>query len=74
MKIEQIQQTLAEAFDVTDIPQMSKESIARQLLCDPKFYIENLLKVQNKEGQIVDFHFNRAQEKFYEEDKRQMQS
>ena len=73
MKIEQIQQTLAEAFDVTDIPQMSKESIARQLLCDPKFYIENLLKVQNKEGQIVDFHFNRAQQKFYEEYKRQMQ-
>ena len=71
MDIKQINDTLKEAFNVEDIPRASRAAIGQRLKHEPQFYIENLLKLQNKEGALVPFIFNPAQKRLYDEYMRQ---
>lgn len=69
--INAINDTLREAFNVEDIPRSTRAVIGQRLKYEPRFYIENLLKIQNKEGALVPFRFNPAQVRLYEEYMRQ---
>lgn len=60
----------SESGDVTELTDDQVIALSR-IIDDPKMYIETCLSIQNKRGELVEFIFNKPQQRLYEEYRRQ---
>lgn len=64
-QLDKIRDCISDTDLILDLPESEVDALA-QLLGDEQFYIEELLKIQDKSGHVVPFIFNRAQQKLYD--------
>lgn len=70
MNMNEIDDEICRVDAAADISDEQIEKLGR-LITDGRAFIENVLHIQNKEGQLVPFHFNSAQERLLDEIERQ---
>lgn len=70
MNMNEIDDEICRVDAAADISDEQIEKLGR-LITDGRAFIENVLHIQDKEGQLVPFHFNSAQERLLDEIERQ---
>ena len=69
-RLHAIQEEIGETEYLNELSETDLDDLGL-LLMEPQLYIEELLKIQTKSGEIAPFVFNRAQQKIYDEYMRQ---